>query len=70
MAVDKVLLAAPRGFCAGVEMALTIAPMTMASSCCASRTQAIVCKRCALAATNGSPARTVSTIASSRLRTT
>jgi len=34
-----------------------------------SSTQAIARKRCAFAATNGSPARTVSTIASSRLRT-
>ena len=39
--------------CAGVETALPIAPMTMLKSCSASSDQAIVCKRDALAATNG-----------------
>jgi len=51
--------------CAGVDTALPMAPMTTLSSCSASSAQAIACKRCAFAATNGSPARTVSTIASS-----
>ena len=52
--------------CAGVETALAIAPMTRLRSCSASSAQAIACKRDAFAATNGSPARTVSTIASSQ----
>src|SRR5262245_29728993 len=54
--------------CAGVETALAIAPMTMLRSCSVKSAQAVACKRSAFAATNGSPARTVSTIASSRLR--
>jgi hypothetical protein len=45
--------------CAGVETALPIAPMTMLSSCSASSDQAIVRRRSAFVATNGSPARTV-----------
>ena len=54
--------------CAGVDTARPIAAMTRLRSCSASSAQAIVCSRNAFGATKGSPARTVSTIASSRLR--
>ena len=51
-------------------MLLAIRAIATLRSCSASSDQAIVCKRDAFAATNGSPARTVSTIASNRLKTT
>jgi len=52
--------------CDGIETALAIAPMTRLRSCSENRAQAIACRRSAFAATNGSPARPVSTMASSR----
>ena len=52
-----------------METDLAIGPMTRLSNCSVSSTQAMVWRREAFEATNGSPARTDSTIASSRLRT-
>ena len=67
---DRVaLLSEPTDLRAAVERATRpIAPMTTLRTCTPSSTQAMACRRSALTATKGSPARTVSTIATSRVR--
>jgi len=51
-----------------MDTALPMAPMVRLKSCSDSSVQAIARKRWAFAATKGSPARTVSTMASSRFK--